>query len=74
MQADHCIDAELFLDEYLQWEVEGLHCPIILQRMFMHAAEVGQKEVERFVHQGHWHGLPRPNPEADVPATQLVGY
>ena len=35
---------------------------------------MGQKEVERFIHQGHWHSLPRPNPEVDVPSVQLVGY
>ena len=39
------LDAELFLDEYPQWEVGGLHCPIILQRMFVHAAKAGQKEA-----------------------------
>ena len=48
-EAEHCLDAELFLDEYPQWEVGGPYCPIILQRMFMHATEVGQKEAERFI-------------------------
>ena len=52
----------------------GPHHPIILQRMFVHATEVGQKEVEMLICQGHWHGLPRLNPGADVPAIQLVGY
>ena len=42
--------------------------------MFLHASEEGQKEAERFIHQGHQHGLPRLNPEADVPVIQLVGY
>ena len=49
-EAEHCLDAESFLDEYPQWEVGGLHCAIILQRMFVHATEVGQKEVERLIH------------------------
>ena len=70
------LDAELFLDKYLQWEVGGLHHLIILQRMFMQHvhAEVGQKEVERLICQGHQHGLPRLDPGADVPAIHLVGY
>ena len=73
-EADHCLDAELFLAEYLQWEVGGPYCSIILQRMFIYTPEAGQKEAERFIHWGHWHGLPRLNPEADVPAIKLVGY
>ena len=73
-EAEHCLDAESFLNEYLLWEVGGLHCPIILQEMFVHAAELGQKEAERLICWGHWQGLLRLNPEADVPAIQLVGY
>ena len=73
-EAENCLDAELFLDEYPQWDVGCLHHPIILQSMFMHATKEGQKEAERFIHSGHWHALPRPNPETDVPAVQLVGY
>ena len=73
-EAECHLDAELFLDEYPKWDVGGLHHPIILQRMFMHAPEEGQKEAERFICQGHQHALPRPNLEADVPAVQLVGY
>ena len=33
----------IFWDEYLQWDVGGLHHPIILQRMFMHAAKKGME-------------------------------
>ena len=42
--------------------------------MFMHATEEGWKEVERFIHWGHWHALPWLNPEVDVPTVQIVGY
>ena len=42
--------------------------------MFVHATKLGQKEAERFICWGHWHGLPRLNLEADVPTVQLVGY
>ena len=34
-EPEHCLDTQLFLDEYLQWHVGGLHCSIILQRMCM---------------------------------------
>ena len=30
-EAEHCMDMEMFLDEYPWWEVGGPHCPIILQ-------------------------------------------
>ena len=59
---------------YPWWEVGGLHHPIILQGMFAHAIELGQKEAERLIHCGHWHGLPRLDPEVDVSVVQLVGY
>ena len=44
------MDAEMFLDEYPHWEVRGLHCPLILQEMFLQAAHLGQIEVEWMVH------------------------
>ena len=40
------LNAKLFLDEYPPWDIEGPHCPIILQSMFLHAAREGQKEAE----------------------------
>ena len=40
------MDAEMFLDEYPHWEVRGLHCPLILQEMFLQAAHLGWKEAE----------------------------
>ena len=46
-EAKHCLDFKLFLNEYLQWDVGGLHCLIFLHRMFVHVAKVGQKEAER---------------------------
>ena len=39
-----------------------------------HAAESGQKEVERLIHHGHQQGLPRLDSKVDVSAIQLVGY
>ena len=41
--------------------------------MFQHAAAEGQKEVEWIVHWGCWQKLPQMNPEAGIPAVQVVG-
>ena len=45
-EVDHSLDSELFLDEYPRWRADGPQCPYILQQMFAHAEEVGQKEQE----------------------------
>ena len=55
------------------WEQVAQVPPCILQWMFMHAAESGQKEAERLVCHSCRHGLPRLDPEADASAIQLVG-
>ena len=73
-EAECCLDAELFLDEYLQRDVRGLHCLFIPQRMFVHATESGQKEMERLICCSCQHGLPRLDPRADASAIQLMGY
>ena len=43
-------DAKLFFDEYPRWELGAPHWSVILQEMFLHAAEQGQKEAERLSH------------------------
>ena len=63
-----------FLDEYPRWEIDRPHQSIILHNMFLHAAEQGWKEVERFIWQGHLQSLPRLDPEVDVPTIKHVGY
>ena len=47
---EHCLDADLFLDMYPQWEASGPQCPFILQRMFVHARTTGWKEMEWAIH------------------------
>ena len=42
-EAEQRIDAELFLDEYPRWELGAPHQSVILHKMFLHAAEQGQK-------------------------------
>ena len=73
-EAEWRFSAELFLNEYPRWEIEVPHQSFILHEMFLHAAKQGQKEVERFIQQGHQCSLPRPHPEADLPAMKFVGY
>ena len=73
-EAECCLDTELFLNEYPGWDIRGLHCPFILQWMFVHAAESGQKEAERLIHHSCQKDLPRLDSEVDVSAVQLVGY
>ena len=48
-EAEHQLNAELFLDEYPRWGIAGPHRSIILHNMFLHAAKQKQKEVERFI-------------------------
>ena len=73
-EAEWRLNAKLFLDKYPRWEIEAPHWSIILHEMFLHATQQGWKEVERFIWWGHWHSLPRPDPEADLPPVKLVGY
>ena len=40
------MDVKMFLDKYPHWEAEGLHCPLILQEMFLQAAHSGRREAE----------------------------
>ena len=40
----------------------------------LHATEEGWKEAERFICQGHWQSLPRPDPEVDISAIKLIWY
>ena len=67
------MDVELFLEGQAKWEADSPHCLVILHEKFQHASEQGQKEAEHMVCQGCRHELPKLDPEADVPAIQLVG-
>ena len=67
------MDVKLFLEGQAKWEADSPHCLVILHEMFQYASEQGQKEAECMVCQGHQHKLPKLDPEADIPAIQLVG-
>ena len=43
------MDVDMFLYRYVIWVVGSPHCFIILHEMFLHAAEWGQKEAEKFI-------------------------
>ena len=67
------MDVKMFLDEYPHWEVGGLHCPLILQKMFLQATHSRKREAEWMISQGCWHGLPCLDLQADVSAVWSVG-
>ena len=48
-EAEHRIDAKLFLNEYPRWKLGAPHWSIILHEMFLHAAKQEQKEAERLI-------------------------
>ena len=73
-EAEHQIDIRLFLDEYPRWELGTPHRAIILHKMFLHATDRGQKEVEWMVCQGHCGSVYDHGSEADQSAMELVGY
>ena len=40
-EAERWLNADAFLDEYLQWEPHRFHCPFLLYWMFTHAMATG---------------------------------
>ena len=43
-EVERQLDADVYLEEHHQWVPCRLHCQFILQRMFLHAVAMGQKE------------------------------
>ena len=66
--------AKMFLGEYLHWEAGGLHCHLILQKMFLQAAHLGWIEAEQMICQSPQQGLLHLDPQVDVSAIPLVGH
>ena len=62
----------MFLEGQAKWEEDSPHWLAMMYKMFRHATNEGQKEVEHTVHRGHREGLPKLDPEADLSAIQLV--
>ena len=72
-EMERVMDVELFLGIQDRWAEDSPHCLVILYEMFRHVAAEGWKEAECIICQGRWQTLPQLNPEAGVPAIQLVG-
>ena len=72
-EVEHHIDVKMFLEGQAGWEVDSPHHPIILNEMFQHAMEQGQKEAEYMICWGCQHSLPKLDPKADISVIQLVG-
>ena len=72
-ELEKAMDTDLFLEIQGQWAKDSPHHLVILHEMFCHAASEGWKEVEPIVCQGCWQHMPQLNPEAGVPAIELVG-
>ena len=73
-EAECQINVRHFLDEYPQWELGTPHQSVILHKMFLHAANRGQKEAEHMVCQGCQGCVTGPDPGAVQSAMELVGY
>ena len=69
---ERALDVDLFLEAQGQWAKNSPHCLVIFHEMFLHATSEGQKEVEQVVCRGHWCHMPQLDPEAGIPAIQLV--
>ena len=72
-EMERIMDMELFLGIQDWWAEDSPHHTVILYEMFRHVAANRQKEAERVICQGCWQNLPQLNPEAGIPAIQLVG-
>ena len=46
------LDTDVYLEENHWWVPCRLHCQFMLQRMFLHAAAIGQKEYDCAICQG----------------------
>ena len=48
-EAERCLEADVFLDEYPKWEPGGLHHPLLLQQTFADVKTTGQKEWDHTI-------------------------
>ena len=71
-EMERALDMDLFLEAQEQWAKDSPHHLVIFHKMFLHAASKGQKEAERVVCRGCQWYMPQLDPEAGIPAIQLV--
>ena len=70
-QWERQLDANVYVEEHLELVPCGLHHQFLLQRMFLHAEAMGQKEYDCAI---HW-GWQEPSPwdlEAEPSALELI--
>ena len=73
-EVERCLDANLFLDEYLRWEAGRLHHPYVVQCMFAHTEAAGWKEHDCTICRGCQQPLPKWDATVEAPAIKVVGY
>ena len=73
-EAERCLEADVFLDEYLRWEPGRLHHLFLLQWIYTHAQATRQKECDHAICWGHQQPLPEWDLSVEVPAIKLVGF
>ena len=71
-EMERAVDVNLFLEAQEPWAKDSPHRLVILHEMFLHAAYKGQKEAEQAVHWGCRQHMPQLDPEAGIPAIQLI--
>ena len=72
-ELEWAMNVDLFLEIQNKWAEDSPHYLVTLHEMFQHAAIEGQKEAEQTICRGCWQNMPQLNPEAGIPAAQLVG-
>ena len=48
-EAERQLNVEVYLEEHCQWLPRGLHSQFLLQRMFVHAEPMGQREYDQAI-------------------------
>ena len=71
-EAEHWLDANIFLDEYQKWGPQSLQRPFILHQMFYHASTHVKKECDRAICWGQRQPSPKWDLRVEVPAMDLI--
>ena len=71
-EMERALDVDLFLEAQEQWAKDSPHRLVTFCEMFLHTESEGWKEAKQIVCQGCWWYMPQLDPEAGIPAIQLV--
>ena len=72
-EAERCLNADAFLDEYPRWEPLRFHCSFLLHQMFTHTMATGQKEHDWGICWGWQQPLPGSDLSAEQYTIELIG-